>query len=75
MGVLQVIPENIHIHIHILQQATSQNPEGEGGGGCLDWNAEGIGGGYAVQNSKFMGGSALNFQKGETAKSLLESLI
>ena len=33
MGVLQVIPENIRIHIHILQQATSQNPEGEGGGG------------------------------------------
>ena len=69
MGVLQVIPENIHT----LQQATSRNPEGEGGG--LDWDTEGIGGGYAVQNFKSMGGSALNFQKREMAKSLLESLI
>ena len=29
-------------------------------------------GGYAVQNSKYMGGSALNFQKRKTAKSSLE---
>ena len=50
-----VIPENIHT----LQWAASWNSKGEG---FLDWNSEDIGeGGYAVWNSKHMGGFSSEF--------------
>ena len=60
-----MIPENIHT----LQWAASWNFKGEG---FLDWNSEDIGeGGYAVWNSKHMGGFSSEFPE-KIAKSSCE---